>query len=127
MSLVPDPTACTPNKEWPNAIAAVDCKPTASGDGHEGALYALYSDADRLEEDFNMAIANDELTACPGSESSPANWDYDNSPDQSEGSLACGTLNGRSDLVWTKTSDLMLGAAQGNDLNALYDWWVSTT
>jgi hypothetical protein len=127
MSLVPDPDSCKPNKDWDNAIAAVDCKPAASGDGHEGALYALYSDVDRLQEDFDGAIANDELTGCPGSESSPADWDYDNTPDQSEGSLACGTLNGRADLVWTKTSDLMLGAAQGNDLKALYDWWVSTT
>lgn len=127
MSLVPDPDSCTPNKDWANAIAAVDCKPTASGDGHEGAIYALYSDVDRLEEDFTATIADDELTACPGSVSSPADWDYDNTPDQSEGSLACGTLNGRADLVWTKTSDLMLGAAQGNDINALYDWWVSTT
>jgi serine/threonine-protein kinase len=127
MSLVPDPDSCTPNKDWANAIAAVDCKPTASGDGHEGAVYALYSDADRLEEDFNSAIADDQLTPCPGGDGSPANWDYDNTPDQSEGSLACGTLNGRADLVWTKTSDLMLGAAQGNDIKALYDWWVSTT
>jgi serine/threonine kinase PknH len=127
MSFVPDPTACKPNKDWDNAIAAVDCKPTASGDGHEGATYALYSDADRLQEDFDGAIANDELAACPGGESSPADWDYNNSPDQAEGSLACGTLNGRADLVWTKTSDLMLGAAQGNDIKALYDWWVSTT
>ncbi|MCV7299588.1 serine/threonine protein kinase [Mycobacterium barrassiae] len=127
MSLVPDPTACTPNKEWDNAIAAVDCKPTESGDGHEGALYALYSDVDRLQEDFDGAIADDELTACPDSDSSPTSWDYENTPDQSEGMLACGTLNGRADLVWTKTSDLMLGAAQGNDLKALYDWWVSTT
>ena len=127
MTLVPDPDACTPNKTWDNAIAAVDCKPTASGDGHEYATYALYSDVDRLQEDFDVTIADDELSACPGGASSPSDWDYDNTPDKAEGSLACGTLNGRADLVWTKTSDLMLGAAQGNDLKALYDWWVSTT
>ncbi|MGE0221315.1 serine/threonine-protein kinase [Mycolicibacterium sp.] len=127
MTLVPDPKACTPNKDWDNAIAAVDCKPTASGDGHERALFALYSDVDRLEEDFNATIADDELTACPGTESSPTNWDYDNTPEQAEGSLACGMLDGRADIVWTKTSDLLLGTGQGNNLDTLYAWWESIT
>ncbi len=126
MTMVPDPAACVPNRKWQNAIAAFDCKPTESGDGHEGATFALYSDADRLQDDFTAVTGDDELTACPGTDGSPTNWDYNSGdPDDSEGLLACGDFDGRADIVWTKTSDLLLGTGQGNDLDNLYQWWVS--
>lgn len=126
MALVPDPAACVPNRKWDNAIAAFDCKPTESGDGHERAFFALYSDVDRLQEDFTSVIGDDELTACPGTDGSPTNWDFNSGdPAESEGMLACGEFDGRADIVWTKTSDLLLGTGQGNDLDTLYQWWVS--
>ena len=126
MALVPDPAACVPNRKWDNAIAAFDCKPTESGDGHERAFFALYSDVDRLQEDFTSVTGDDELTACLGTDGSPTNWDFNSGdPDESEGMLACGEFDGRADIVWTKTSDLLLGTGQGNDLDALYTWWVS--
>ncbi|MDG4667579.1 serine/threonine-protein kinase [Mycobacterium sp. 236(2023)] len=125
MEMLPDPAACTPNRKWDNAIAAFDCKPTESGDGHEGATFALYSDVDRLKDDFTSVTGDDELTACPGTDGSPTNWDYNSGdPDASEGLLACGDFQGRADIVWTKTSDLILGTGQGNNLDDLYKWWV---
>lgn len=126
LSLVPNPATCTPNKMWTEALAAVDCEPTSTGDGHESAFYALYADADTLESQFQTVIADDELTACPGADDSPTNWNYDDGQDNAEGSLACGTFAGNADIAWTKTSDLLLGNAQGADLNRLYDWWVNT-
>lgn len=128
LTLVPDPTACTPNKEWDNAIAAVDCKPTESGDGHARALFALYSDADQLQEDFDSVTSqDDDLVPCPGTEGSPTNWNYDDTSDDPEGNLACGMFNGKADIVWTKTADLMLGSGQGNNVEALYNWWAEIT
>ena len=124
LTLVPDATACTPNKKWENAIAAVDCKPTESGDGHERGFFALYGDVDDLDDDFKALTAEANLIACPGTDGSPTHWDYDSTPEAAEGSLACGDRRGRVELAWTKDSELLLGTGVGNNLDALYKWWV---
>ncbi|MGE2692230.1 serine/threonine-protein kinase [Mycolicibacterium pulveris] len=126
LSMVADPGTCTPNKLWSDAVAAVDCAPASTGDGHDAAFYALYGDADTLESQFQDVIADDVLTACPGADDSPTNWNYDDGSDDAEGSLACGTSDGTADIVWTNTSDLLLGIASGRELNRLYHWWVNT-
>ena len=56
-------------------------------------LQAALEEVETLNAEMQAAIeelhtANDELEACPGGDNSPANWDYDNSPDKAEGSLA---------------------------------------
>ncbi|MGV0715458.1 serine/threonine-protein kinase [Mycolicibacterium sp. XJ662] len=126
LNMVPNPATCTPNKLWTDALAAVDCEPAATGDGHDAAFFALYGDADTLESQFQAVIADDVLTACPGADESPTNWNYDDASDDPEGSLACGTFDGNAELVWTKTADLLLGTASGTELNGLYQWWVNT-
>jgi serine/threonine-protein kinase len=126
LSLVPDSAACTPNKLWSDALAAVDCAPASTDDGHGSAFYALFGDPDTLENQFQSVIADDVLTACPGADDSPTNWNYDDGSDDAEGSLACGAFDGTADIVWTRTADLLLGSAAGTDLSRLYDWWVNT-
>ncbi len=127
LGMIPNPATCKLNTDESAAIAAFNCAAPGS-DGHQSAYYGLYSDAAALEYDFTALVGDDELTACPGAEDSPTHWDYEGSADDgAEGSLACGEYQGVADIVWTKTSDLVLGTAQGKDLTALYNWWVSVT
>ncbi|QZA11468.1 hypothetical protein [Mycolicibacterium holsaticum] len=86
----------------------------------------MFGDPDTLENQFQSVIADDVLTACPGADDSPTNWNYDDGSDDAEGSLACGAFDGTADIVWTRTADLLLGSAAGTDLSRLYDWWVNT-
>ncbi|WP_422750159.1 serine/threonine-protein kinase [Mycobacterium sp. WMMD1722] len=117
---------CAPDKERIGAaVAAVSCGPTSPSSGQQTAYFALFADVDSLDRAFADLIAADDLTACPNSEESPTNWDYeDATPDEPEGSLACGTYEGFADIVWTRNSDLVLGTARGRHLDRLYDWWL---
>lgn len=117
---------CVPDKErFGNAVAAVTCGPTSPTSGQQTAYFALYTDADTLERAFTDVIADDDLVACPNSDDSPTHWDYDDTPEGSAGSLACGTFEGFADIAWTRTSDLILGTARGRQLGPLYDWWLA--
>jgi serine/threonine-protein kinase len=117
---------CVPDKDrFGNAVAAVTCGPASPSSGQQTAFFALYSDADALERAFTDIIKADDLVPCPNSEDSPTHWDYDDTPEESEGSLACGTFEGYADIVWTRTSDLILGTARGRQLGPLYDWWLA--
>lgn len=117
---------CAPDKDRVGAsIAAVTCGPTSPSSGQQTAYFALFTNADDLDRAFEDLIAADELAACPNSEESPTNWDYDDdTPDEPAGSLACGTYEGFADIVWTRTADLVLGTARGRHLDRLYDWWL---
>lgn len=118
--------ACAPAKPpITGALATVDCGAGSADGGPQSASYSLFADADALDDAFQRGISEDDLTACPGGFESPGSWDYDTTPDEVEGSLACGTYNGIPDLVWTKTSDLVLGTAQGADLDELHSWWMN--
>jgi serine/threonine kinase PknH len=84
----------------------------------------LYSDVDRLNSDFKAVVADEQLTRCPGAEnSSPTSWNRN----QAQGYVACGSFQGGAGIMWTNTSNLVLADAQGADLNALHDWWVSSS
>jgi serine/threonine-protein kinase len=39
--------------------------------------------------------------------------------------VACGTSGGSARIIWTRSGDLLLGDASGNDLAALYSWWLN--
>ncbi|MBO0678187.1 serine/threonine protein kinase [Mycolicibacterium sp. S2-37] len=119
------PDSCVPDKDRiANAVAAVTCGPTSPSSGQQTAYFALFADADDLDRAFDDVIADDELTACPNSDDSPTNWDYEDTPDEVAGSLACGTYEGFADIVWTRNADLLLGTAKGRHLDRLYDWWL---
>jgi hypothetical protein len=124
LGMLPDPASCTPNRDPSAAVAAFSCTPTSTSDGHQSAYYGLYTDIDQLNSDFKAVTADEALTRCPGAaDSSPAPWDRN----QAQGYVACGSFQGGADIIWTNTTTLVLVDAQGTDLTALHDWWVSSS
>ncbi|CAN5887203.1 hypothetical protein BH10ACT9_BH10ACT9_35270 [soil metagenome] len=106
------------------ALASVDCGQNSLPGGPQSARYSLFPTVDALDEGFRAATDEDVLQPCPNGSDSPGTWDYDSTPGSVEGSVACGTFEGTADIMWTKNSDLMLGVAQGGDLDGLHQWWV---
>ncbi|MGV0795181.1 serine/threonine-protein kinase [Mycolicibacterium sp. XJ1819] len=108
------------------ALATVDCGPASRGGGPQSARYSLFADQQALDGAFDQsAAANSTLTQCPGSGvDSPTTWHYTDTPDKVEGRIACGVFNDRQDVTWTKNADLLLGDAQGTNLEGLHSWWL---
>lgn len=106
------------------ALATVECGQNTNPGGPATASYSLFQTVEALDEAFRQSNDEDTLQQCPGGAESPGTWDYDSTPDQVEGWVACGTYEGTPDIMWTKSSDLMLGIAQGDDLTELHQWWV---
>jgi hypothetical protein len=107
-----------------NQLAALDCEVNQETDVLFSATYVLYGDVTALRSGFSDAIAQYDLVTCPGLAPSPTKWHYDDSPDQSAGSLACGTRGGFSEMAWTDDTELMLATAQSfDDVPPLYQWW----
>jgi serine/threonine kinase PknH len=124
LGMLPDPDSCTPSRDPSAAVAAFNCTPASGSDGHQSAYYGLYTDIDQLNSDFTAVTADEQLARCPGADnSSPAQWNRN----QAQGSVACGSFQGGADIIWTNTTTLVLADAQGTDLTALHDWWLSTT
>ncbi|AQA04501.1 hypothetical protein BVC93_21035 [Mycobacterium sp. MS1601] len=107
-----------------DALATVDCGQNAMPGGPATARYSLFPTVEALDSGFRAAIDEDTVVDCPGGRQSPGTWDYDSTPGQTEGSVACGDFDGNPEVVWTKSSDLMLGIAQGTDLETVHQWWV---
>lgn len=107
-----------------DALATVDCGQNSNPGGPETARYSLFPTVEALDGGFASAIDEDAVVDCPGGRPSPSTWDYDSTPGQTEGSVACGSFEGSPEVVWTKSSDLMLGLAQGSDLDTVHQWWV---
>ena len=129
MALLPrgySSTSCTPvNPPAKEALATVDCGGNSEPGGPTNSRYSLFPDADTLARHFQLSVNADTLTPCPGdSDATPGTWHYDATPNQTAGSIACGTYKGTPDVVWTKTAQVLLGDAQGPDLNAVHDWWL---
>lgn len=106
------------------ALATVDCGQNSNPGGPQSASYSLFPTIDDLNDAFDQSNGEDTLRDCPGGLESPGTWDYDSTPEEVEGSVACGDYQGAPDIMWTKNSDLMLGVAQGRDLDELHQWWV---
>lgn len=121
------PGACEPVRPpAPGALATIDCGKSLAPGGPTAARYSLFSDRATLANHFDEAIKeNSELLRCPGSAvDSPTTWHYKASPSRAEGSIACGIYSNNPDVVWTKDSALLLGDAQGPNLEDLHKWWV---
>ncbi|WP_102145185.1 serine/threonine-protein kinase [Mycobacterium hubeiense] len=110
----------------PGALATVDCGKSSAPGGPAAARYSLFPDLATLANHFNEAIKeNSQLQRCPGSAvDSPTSWHYNATPTKAEGSIACGTYQGRPDLIWTKDSALLLADAQGPSIDDLHKWWL---
>jgi serine/threonine-protein kinase len=108
------------------ALATVDCGKASPEGGPENARYSLFADQAALDRAFDDSVAaNSELMPCPNSNAdSPTTWHFTETPDKVEGRIACGIFNGNQDITWTFNSNLLIGDAQGPDMNALHDWWL---
>jgi serine/threonine kinase PknH len=105
------------------ALVTVDCGQNTSPGGPQTASYSLYQTTDALDDAFGSAVDQGTLQDCPGGGENPGTWDYENTPESVEGSMACGLYQDTPEIVWTKYSDLMLGMAQGGELADLHNWW----
>ena len=43
---------------------------------------------------------------------------------RSRARIACGVFNGNQDVTWTVNADLLIGDAQGPNLEDLHNWWL---
>jgi Hsp70 protein len=106
------------------ALSTLDCNQNSFPGGPANARYSLFADANALATNFQKSMGEDTLMPCPGGTDSPGTWHYDATPNQTAGSIACGTYKGTPDVMWTKDSQLILGAAEGPNLNDLHQWWL---
>ncbi len=130
ISLLPrgyDAGVCQPaHPPATGALATVDCGQAGPDGGPANARYSLFADQPTLDKAFDDAIAvNSELVRCPGSNSdSPTTWHFTDTPEKIEGRIACGTYSDSPAVSWTKNTDLILGDAQGPNLEDLHNWWL---
>jgi serine/threonine kinase PknH len=106
------------------ALATVECGQNSKPGGPASAFYSLYQTVDALDDAFAQSTDEDTVQDCPGGNTSPGTWDYDSTPEQVEGSVACGTFGDGPEIIWTKSSDLLLAITQGENLETLHQWWV---
>jgi serine/threonine kinase PknH len=122
-----DDGVCTPaSPPATGALATVDCGPASPEGGPENARYSLFADQAALDRAFDESVAaNSELFPCPNANAdSPTTWHFTETPDKVEGRIACGLFNGNQDVTWTFNSNLLIGDAQGPDIEGLHGWWL---
>lgn len=130
LSILPrgyDDGVCTPSSPpATGALATVDCGPASPEGGPENARYSLFADQAALDRAFDDSVAaNSELFPCPNANAdSPTTWHFTETPDKVEGRIACGLFNGNQDVTWTFNSNLLIGDAQGPDIEGLHAWWL---
>jgi hypothetical protein len=107
-----------------DALATLTCDANSEPGGPTTSQYSLFSDLASLNREFQIYLNEDSLFNCPQASQAPSTWHYDQTPDQTAGSVGCGTYKNSPDLVWTKDAQLLLGEGQGPDINALHDWWA---
>jgi serine/threonine protein kinase len=122
--------ACTPatpesGSLWTNAVAMVSCGQNTQPGGPTKATYGLFATPDNLKKAFNDDIGNVSLVNCPGEGDSPVSWHYDESPKVVAGLIACGTYQGRANVIWTNDQKLMLSDVSGDPatIRDLHTWW----
>lgn len=118
--------SCTPaDPPVEDALSTLDCRGNSQPGGPTSSRYSLFADTAALARQFQLTINEDQAVTCPGeSGPTPTTWHYNSTPNETAGSVACGTYKGTPDLVWTNEPQLVLGDAQGPDLEAIHQWWL---
>ena len=106
-------------------MAMVTCGPNTQPGGPSRATYGLFPTPDSLKKAFADDVANVGLVKCRGELRSPANWHYDQGPNETAGMLACGTYNNHPNVIWTYDQKLMLSDVSGDPatIEDLHTWW----
>jgi serine/threonine kinase PknH len=114
---------CQPvNPPTKYALATVDCGQNSLPNGPAMARFSLVSDQITLDGKFQSSVNADVVTPCPRDYPSPGTWRYRNT-DVVAGQVACGTYQGTPDLAWTDNAKLVLGDIEGDNIEALFDYW----
>jgi serine/threonine-protein kinase len=110
---------------FPNAVASLDCSQNSGSPNPTDARFTLYDDLDTLRDDFLQTADEMVLTACPGGNPwGPGTWTLGSNAGQIGGQIACGTVDDRPDIAWTRDAQLLLATVNGGaDLGSLYQWW----
>ena len=120
-------TPATPGSDsiWVNAVAMVSCGQNTQPGGPSHATYGLFPTPASLKKAFTDDVSNVSLVKCRGESRSPANWHYDQSPNETSGMLACGTYNNHPNVIWTYDEKLMLSDVAGDPatIEDLHTWW----
>lgn len=118
--------SCKPvNPPVENALSTLDCTGNSEPGGPTSSRYSLFANANALARQFQLTINEDSALPCPGdSGATPGTWHYNSTPNQTAGSVACGTYQGTPEVVWTNEPQLVLGDAQGPNLDAVHQWWL---
>lgn len=103
-------------------LARLGCGQNSQPGGPYGAVYSLYGSPAGADTAFGRLAGSGNPVACPGAASAgPLKW--------GGGMVACTTASGPQQgaptVSWTKTAELFVGSATGNDLAALYAWWLA--
>jgi hypothetical protein len=104
------------------ALATVDCGQNSLPNGPAMARFSIYPDQATLDTRFQNSVKDDVITPCPQGVASPGTWHYRDS-DVVAGHVACGTYQGTPDLTWSNNANLMLGDIEGDNIEALFDYW----
>jgi serine/threonine kinase PknH len=109
------------------SLATVDCGPSSMPGGPVASRYSIFPDQGALRANFDSAIGETAvLLPCPNNTAdSPTTWHYTDTPQKAEGSIACGTYNDGPDITWTKNDGLLLGNAQGPNMEEMHQWWLA--
>jgi serine/threonine protein kinase len=129
MGLLPegfDESTCKPVTPADDALATVACGASSNPGGPRSARFSVFPDQQKLDQMFELAIGSgDGLLVCPDSTGeAPTTWHYQETPDTVEGQVACANSDGSPSVLWTRNEDLLMGDAQGADLNSVHEWWV---
>ncbi|OBK22571.1 hypothetical protein A5634_07265 [Mycobacterium asiaticum] len=108
---------------FPTVQAVLACGQNADSSGPASAKYFQFPNSADLATAFTKLIGSDELTNC-GDAKSPTTWQQGSSSD-SAGQVACGTDQGRAEVIWTTSAKNVLSfvRASNGDTAALYQWW----
>jgi hypothetical protein len=116
---------CTSQPPPDLVLAFITCGQNPDTTGPSDARYYLFGNGNDLAATFKTTIGANVLANC-GNTKSPTVWRTGTTTGNA-GSVACGTDQGQAEVVWTTDAKNVLGVIHGpgNDVNALYQWWVN--
>ena len=108
---------------FPTVQAVLMCGQSTDSLGPSGGKYFLFPSSADVGSAFTKLITSDQLTNC-GDAKSPTTWHQGSSTD-SAGQVACGTDDGKAEVIWTTDAKNILSfvRASNGDTAALYQWW----
>ncbi|KZS80890.1 hypothetical protein B4U45_01930 [Mycobacterium persicum] len=84
----------------------------------------LYDNLNLLTADCYATAEAMAISPCPGGNPSPGTGNYSSNPHGVGGKIVCGSVEDRSDLVWTRDDQLLLATINGGpSVGDLYLWW----